>query len=176
MPLKNNMPPIPVRDLLIHPREKDLVVGTYGRGVWVTNTSPLQELNSEILGQDFYLFNIIDEHVNNSSPRARWGNYQMTGDAHIRTRNERSGLNLYYYLRNDLDDALSILVEDFDGQKIADLKTAKAAGIHKITWNSPDAEPGTFRFILTDGEKTITKKGTLKPEIYFPIGNPDDFR
>jgi len=100
----------------------------------------------------------------------------MTGDAHIRARNERSGLNLYYYLRNDLDDALSILVEDFDGQKIADLKTAKAAGIHKITWNSPDAEPGTFRFILTDGEKTITKKGTLKPEIYFPIGNPDDFR
>lgn len=176
IPLRNNMPPIPVRDLLVHPREKDLIVGTYGRGVWVTNISPLQELDSEILDLDFYLFNITDEHVNNSSPRARWGNYQMTGDAHIRTRNERPGMNLYYYIGNDRENTLSIIVEDCDGQKIADLKTSKTAGINKITWNSPDAKPGTFRFILTDGEKRIVKKGTLKPEIFFPIGNPDNYR
>jgi hypothetical protein len=28
---------VSVNDMFIHPREKDLVIGTYGRGVWVTS-------------------------------------------------------------------------------------------------------------------------------------------
>ena len=30
--MKGNMPNVPVHDLLVHPRERDLIVGTYGRG------------------------------------------------------------------------------------------------------------------------------------------------
>ena len=38
------MPAVPVHDLLVHPRERDLVVGTYGRGMYITNVSALQQL------------------------------------------------------------------------------------------------------------------------------------
>ena len=39
--LKANIPPVVVRDLLVHPREGDLVVGTYGRAAWVGDITPL---------------------------------------------------------------------------------------------------------------------------------------
>ncbi len=51
MSMKNNMPTNPVHDLLVHPRENDLVVGSYGRGIYVTDISPLQEMNEKALAQ-----------------------------------------------------------------------------------------------------------------------------
>lgn len=42
--MKNNMPTQDIFDLLINPRENDLVVGTYGRGIYITDISPLQEM------------------------------------------------------------------------------------------------------------------------------------
>jgi hypothetical protein len=42
-PLQQNMPPISIRDLVIH--ENDLVVGTHGRGFWILDDiSPLRQL------------------------------------------------------------------------------------------------------------------------------------
>jgi hypothetical protein len=167
--LKNNMPPVPVRDLLVHPREKDLVVGTYGRGVWVTNIAPLQELDDKILQRDFYLFDIVARPVNNSSQRSRWGNYHMTGDAHIRTPNETPGLNIFYYQKKGLAKPLTLIIKNLDGKEVARLKLKNKPGIHKITWNSPKRKPGTFRFILECGKKKMTKKGTLKPRLIWPL-------
>jgi len=185
IPLKNNMPPVPVRDLIVHPREKDLVVGSYGRGVWVTNISALQELTQEILDKDFILFNIVDKPVSYTSQRARWGNFQMTGDAHLRTPNERPGLKVYYYIKEKRSRPLTLIIEDMDGNEKARLKTATTSGIHKIVWISQDRNPGTFqftltagtfRFTLTDGNKKTIRKGTLKPRILWPVGNPGNYR
>src|SRR5207248_11682769 len=33
--LRGGLPTVPVRDLVIHKRENDLVVGTFGRGIYV---------------------------------------------------------------------------------------------------------------------------------------------
>ncbi len=170
LPLKNNMPPVPVKDLLIHPREQDLVVGTYGRGVWITDVSPLQELDDKILQADFHLFNIFDKRVNNRSQRTDWGNYYMTGDAHLRTDNEEEGLHIFYYLKKKLDKSPELIVTDLDGKEIARPKITNAAGIHKLYWNSPEQKPGTYRFILKCGNKEISKKGTLKPRLTWPVG------
>ena len=43
--LRGSLPPVAVRDLLVHPRDNDLVIGTHGRGVWIfDDIGPLQEL------------------------------------------------------------------------------------------------------------------------------------
>ena len=47
LPFKQNMPWVKVTDLVIHPRENDLVVATYGRGLYVADITPLQELTAE---------------------------------------------------------------------------------------------------------------------------------
>lgn len=176
IPLQNNIPPVPIRDLLVHPREKDLVVGTYGRGAWVTNIGPLQELSQKILEQDFHLFDITPKPINNASERRSWGNYHMTGDAHIRTPNERPGLQLFYYLKEKSDRPLTIRIENMDGKKIVELKTEVTPGIHKIIWGGRNIRPGTYRISLSNGESRVEKKGVLKPATHWPVGNPDLFR
>ncbi len=58
--MNNNLPRISVHDLVIQARQKDLVLGTYGRGIWITNIAPLEELNAAVLAQDIHLFSISD--------------------------------------------------------------------------------------------------------------------
>src|SRR4030095_11432813 len=76
-PLKGNMPTVPVHDLVIHPRECDLVVGTFGRGIWITNIALLREVSESVLNEDVHFFAV--------QPRARrnegaLGNYRLYGD------------------------------------------------------------------------------------------------
>src|SRR5262249_33332787 len=47
-----------VDDLAIHPRERELVIGTHGRGVWVMDIAPLEQLTAEALKADAHLFDI----------------------------------------------------------------------------------------------------------------------
>src|SRR5690606_20101298 len=38
------MPAVPVHDLKIHPRERELIAGTHGRSIWIVDIAPLQQL------------------------------------------------------------------------------------------------------------------------------------
>ena len=54
--LKANLPTVAFHDLTIHPRENDLVMGTYGRAVWVGDITPLQDLSPATLDKTAHLF------------------------------------------------------------------------------------------------------------------------
>ena len=46
--LGSNLPTVAIHDLVIHPRDGDLVVGTHGRSIWILDDiSPLRFLNKE---------------------------------------------------------------------------------------------------------------------------------
>ena len=38
------LPKVPVHDLIVHPRDRELVAGTHGRSAWVIDALPIQEL------------------------------------------------------------------------------------------------------------------------------------
>ncbi|MGE0443175.1 MAG: WD40/YVTN/BNR-like repeat-containing protein [Gemmatimonadales bacterium] len=53
----DGLPTVPVHDLVIHPREHDLVAATHGRSVWVfDNMGPLDQLTDSILAAPLHLF------------------------------------------------------------------------------------------------------------------------
>lgn len=57
--LKGGMPTIAVRDLVIHKRENDLVVATFGRGIYILDDyTPLRLVKPETLRQDAAVFPI----------------------------------------------------------------------------------------------------------------------
>ncbi len=59
--LKGGMPPIAVRDLEIQRRESDLIVGTFGRGIFILDDySPLRSMNEDALSKDAHIFPIKD--------------------------------------------------------------------------------------------------------------------
>jgi len=53
--LQGNLPNVPVHDLAVHPRERELIAGTHGRSVWIVDVLPLQEL-AKVRGETVHLF------------------------------------------------------------------------------------------------------------------------
>ena len=63
--IRNNMPPVAVRDIAIHPRDNDIIVATHGRGIYILDdAAPLQQIETA-MRSDAYLFPI--------RPAIRWG-------------------------------------------------------------------------------------------------------
>ena len=145
-------PTVSVKDLVIHPREHDLVIGTFGRAAWVLDDiRPLRAIaKGDVLNQKAQLF---------SPPTAYQAAYQQpTGsrfgaDAMYHGENRNGGALLTYYInrpKETKDDAKkkketdkktvkydSIKIEVFDGNRqirTLKFKAPEENGIHKTTW------------------------------------------
>jgi len=138
--MKNNMPTQPIYDLKIHPRENDLVLATHGRGIWITDIFPLQQLNTKVLEQDAYLFDVEYKikWVSNRNPNTSSDNF--SGES------EPLASAIYYYLKNKAAGDVKILV--YRGHvPIAEIKGSSDPGIHKVLWD------WTIRRERTEAEK-----------------------
>jgi photosystem II stability/assembly factor-like uncharacterized protein len=54
----DNLPAVSVHDLVIHPRENELIVGTHGRSIYLADIKPIQALTNEVLAKDLYLYDL----------------------------------------------------------------------------------------------------------------------
>ncbi|MFQ6038577.1 MAG: WD40/YVTN/BNR-like repeat-containing protein, partial [Candidatus Aminicenantales bacterium] len=179
--MTGNMPTQDVFDLLIHPRENDLVVGTYGRGIYVTDISPLQELSYEMLEKDVHLFEIEPRIQWRYRPRGR-----IFGHRQFRAPNEPNGMMVHYYLKNNLPEDVKVMITDPYGKQAARLKGPGRAGIHRIVWDMrqqpPEeesreeagirrsrrgrgefVEPGEYVVILEAGGKRLQQRAVIRP-------------
>lgn len=158
MALKGNMPPAPVFDLTIHPREGDLVAGTFGRGLWVTDITPLRELNEQVLDREAYLFSVRPEAWRREGAI---GNYHLYGDRHAVTPNEPSGLTFTYYLKETVTNDLTLTVADSNGRTVRTLHGLKQSGFNRVTWSprpvgQSDGPEGPAPRLLPPGEYQVT--------------------
>jgi len=129
--LRANLPTVPVHDLTVHPREHDLVLGTYGRAIWVGDISPLEELTPAVLASRVHLFDI--------EPRARYdfraiGNYHLFGDAYLEAPNEPDAVAINYLLATDAGAPAKITVRDFAGRVVREIEGPSARGLNTALW------------------------------------------
>jgi photosystem II stability/assembly factor-like uncharacterized protein len=140
---QSNMPPsVPVHDLLIHPRENDLVVGTYGRGIFVADISPLQEWKPELAKTNFHLLDIEPKALRLEG--TQFANYHLYGNRHIRTPNEPNGLCIRYFTRN-ATDSTQVSIKDINGKVLRTWKILPKAGLNELIWNFRAAATGGRR-------------------------------
>lgn len=131
--MRNNMPTNAVHDLLIHPRENDLVVATHGRGLFITNIMPLQEINADILAEDIHLFKIRPH-----TPRVvstHGAAYHLYGHRHHSEPNEPNAIVIRYYLKEALNQKPKIKISDSSGRIIKTLAGPAKAGINQVLWD-----------------------------------------
>jgi len=157
----NGFPTVSVKDLVIHSREHDLVIGTFGRAAWVLDDiRPLRAIakNKNIINSKLELFN---------PPTAYQAAYQQpTGsrfgaDAMFNGENRGYGARLSYYLnvdkkKDNMDDKSDKKQEDdasevaekkvkwdsvhmniYDGDRLIRTlkrKAPKETGVHNWTW------------------------------------------
>lgn len=103
VPLKGNFPVIAVRDLVIQRRENDLVVGTFGRGIYILdNYTPLRVLKPEMLQQESVLFPVKDAMMYIVSQPLGGRGKGFQGEAFYTADNPPFGATFTYYLKDSL--------------------------------------------------------------------------
>ncbi|HYN23307.1 MAG TPA: hypothetical protein VE078_20280, partial [Thermoanaerobaculia bacterium] len=69
MKWKHGVPTVSVMDMVIHPRDHDLVLGTHGRAAYVIDDiRPLREMSDEIAAKRLHLFAIADAQQHRLAP------------------------------------------------------------------------------------------------------------
>jgi photosystem II stability/assembly factor-like uncharacterized protein len=186
VPFKANMPWVKVTDLVIHPRENDLVVATYGRGLWVADITLLQEWEEKIPAEDIHLFSI--------KPRAQrlptvYGNYELLGDSHLMTANEPDDVVIRYYLKEKVKDKVKVTITDLSGKVLREIDGKGEAGFNTVLWDMrpkregeapPDyeqfegrgrlVEPGEYMVILEAGGRKLTQQAVIRKRQGWSIG------
>jgi photosystem II stability/assembly factor-like uncharacterized protein len=156
--LKSNMPPAAVTDMVIHPREQDLVAGTYGRGIWVIDIAPIREMTEENL-KGPYLFTVKPKPIRRDGAQ---GNYRFNGDTFPTTPNEPNGLLIYYYLRQDAAQPVTVTVADSAGKVVRTLQGSQKAGINRVSsegggfGGGGGGRGGQARAAMPPGEYVVT--------------------
>ena len=135
--IRNNMPPVAVRDIAIHPRDNDLIVATHGRGIYILDDlAPLQQLQTA-LKADAHLFPI--------RPAIRWGGGGSTFRANERdwlAPNPAAGAWFNVYLKSAPAQPLSVTVADKAGKVVRTLRVRGEAGVNRFVWNLRHDVPG----------------------------------
>ena len=47
---------VPIHDLKVHPRDRELIAATHGRSIWIADVLPLQQLADSVVGKPAHLF------------------------------------------------------------------------------------------------------------------------
>lgn len=98
--LKSGIPTVAVRDLEIQKRENDLVIGTFGRGIYILDDfAPLRAIEPKTLEAEATLFPVRRAwwYVERSDLDTRF-----QGDGHWTAKNPDFGATLSYYLPESL--------------------------------------------------------------------------
>jgi len=191
-----DFPTVSTKDLAIHPREQDLVIGTFGRAAWVLDDiRPLRALagNPTVLQKEISLF---------ESPDAYLAAYQQPtgsrfgGDAIYQGENRNGGAMITYYLKegakkdkeskseeketdkNGAEEKAkskdSIAFEFYDGDRLIrtlKFKTPEKAGFHRIFWGldekGPDRPSRTIPKRNRERGGMDVKPGTYKVKVIY---------
>lgn len=183
-------PTVSVKDLVIHHREHDLIIGTFGRAAWVIDDiRPLRALakNKSILSKKLELF---------SPPTAYLASYQQpTGsrfgaDALYNAENRKRGAQFSYYVtieekeasKEEDDENLkqvqvkwdSLTMKIFDGDKLIRTlkqKAPKETGMQKWYWSlnekGADRPSRTISKSKREPRGIRVRPGTYKIELSF---------
>lgn len=134
-------------DMIVHPRDYELVVGTHGRSVFVADVKPLQSLKDA--GKAVMAFKPEDVRHNE-----RWGQKQADWAKPFEPK-----ASVLYFVGKQ---APEIVVEIYDEKKalVRKVNAKGGAGFHSFTWDLKVTEPA----------KTSTKKGkTSQPTVATPL-------
>ncbi len=144
--LGNGMPVVATHDLVIHPRDGDLIAGTHGRGIYVLDDiMPLQQLNDRVLASPAHVFEQRVATIWNDQSRGAVRGHlfwaaenppyipKNEGGREVRGRLESNSL-IHYYLRGGAGVA-TLEISDLSGERKRTIAVNAAPGIHRAVWD-----------------------------------------
>jgi hypothetical protein len=131
------LPTVRVDDILIHPRDKDLIIGTHGRSIWIADDiTPLEQLASAP-GATVKLFT--------PRPAVQWKS-DLTATRRATARqfkgeNPQGGTAFSFWAQNDMGDA-KFEVLNAQGQVVSTVNVPAKAGMNRVQWGMTQQAAG----------------------------------
>jgi len=153
----NGMPTVPVYDLVIHPRDNDLVAGTHGRSIFILDDiTPLQQLTTDVRTGDGYLFEqrhaTLWENVSRGGQR---GHFWWAGEnpatvqptSSLARARFRNNAQISYWVRSEDSGAPVLTITDGDGNSRR-VVLDPGSGVRRWMWDLRfDPEPWSDELI-----------------------------
>ncbi|MCA1829459.1 MAG: WD40/YVTN/BNR-like repeat-containing protein [Myxococcales bacterium] len=170
-----DFPAVAVRDIVVQPREGDLVIATHGRGIWIIDDlTPLRALTPDVLAKDavFLPERAVQQRI---IPNGGWAE----GDATYYGQNPSMGAVIAWYQRTrHLFGPIKLEILDSEGKLVDAIPASKRRGINRVAWSmqvkpprvpraatlagaslsGPRVVPGTYTLRLTKGGQVTESK------------------
>ncbi len=143
MAFKEGLPAVPVHDLLVHPRDNELVIGTHGRSIYIGDVSQLQTLPS-VLTNEIHIFP-PDKITFNK----KWGSKTWAWGEMIEPK-----MNVSYYSKVPGNAKIEIL---YKGQTVVTTDRTADKGLNFIELELKTNE--SFKDLPDDEAKATYKAG-----------------
>ena len=167
-----NLPMVPVEKFALSVKQRDLVVGTHGRGVWIANVGALEEMSDTLMNQRVHLFSI---------PPALQYRYSDTypsfGSKTWMSPNPPRGAIINYWLRDAQPSTVDLYVTTVAGDTLRKITGPGYAGLQSVTWDlgrdkprprelgAPTdprelrrVEPGDYLILMTLGGRKLSQQ------------------
>jgi hypothetical protein len=136
------LPTVAVDDILVHPRDRDLVVATHGRSLFVIDDmTPVQELTPATRSKEAHLFPVRKVLGRSLLP----GFEEWSGSTVFRGANPPEGALLAYWIKDGGPEPVKIEIKNAQGQTVANLQAPALRGLGRVNW---DLKP--TKDVLTD--------------------------
>jgi hypothetical protein len=128
----NNYPTVRTDDILVHPRDGDLIVATHGRSLWIADDiTPLQQFTPEVAARDVTVFDVRPAIAYLFDYRT---DTDVGGDKRFAGDNPARGTAISYYLKNAASGPVTLSILDASGRTLCTSAGPSTPGIHRIQW------------------------------------------
>ncbi len=144
------LPTVPVHDLKVHPRDRELIAGTHGRSIWIVDVTPLPQLSDSVMALAVAQF----------KPKAAVQYYQppvngeSSGHAVFRANSPAYGAEIIYRVAKAGEaSSAAILVLNAAGDTVSRMTGPGGAGLHRVNWGFNITAPPTAPVAQTPSQR-----------------------
>jgi hypothetical protein len=129
-------------DLVVHPREDEIVIATHGRSLFLLDARPVQALNETVQASDLHLFDV-------RPVRLTW-----QPGREVPPQPPRGRALVHVWLK--AASAVQVLIRDAEDRPVRTMSVRGGAGVNRVEWDirrddGRDATPGVYRIEVTAG-------------------------
>ncbi|HLA91516.1 MAG TPA: hypothetical protein VJL28_13900 [Gemmatimonadaceae bacterium] len=131
----SGLPSVPVYDLQVHPRDRELIAATHGRSFWIVDIAPLEQMTATVVAAGAHLFKPKTAFQWGEAPTlSASGN--GNAQAFFEVRSPPYGAAINYRLGAGTPAGpVRIQISDATGDTIATLNGPGGPGLHGVVWN-----------------------------------------
>jgi photosystem II stability/assembly factor-like uncharacterized protein len=152
--MKGGLPTIAVRDIAIHRGMNDLLLGTFGRGIYVLDDyTPLRQTKKETLDQNSMLYPVKDAFM---YIRSNAVSASSQGASFYTAPNPAYGATMVYYLK---ESPKTLRQKRLDAERAAERnkQPIRYPSIEELR-NETEEEPPALLFTITDSDGAVVRR------------------